>query len=488
VLPKEVQVFAALTQQQALLSQQQASFIESQPQMMDRQREQITQYVKDMQKETYEFIASTMEIMMAGIKDEFEADRRKRDTNQKKLLEDMERTSGLHLQQSTAAIQLGKDILHKCGTNGDLLAEIPGTFKQLTKLEMELLPDIMKKIQTIGHSVHNISSGLDVVPHILQELSVSHANIKRIETSLDSLPSLCNETNNRVDFMHRVVEQLKPVPHMLEVSHRTQENIYRLGCEMQPVLGMLQETSSMCELIRDSVTSLGSVPGMCQDTFSSCKDIHKLASDLIPLHEKLKKSHTTCYQIQEYLTESVPLEMKTLKQQRSMESKEQNKTVVDGINGVAKAVAKSQPLTAEQYIALTTILQQVLSEMKNPVPQPKMSFANAVVHVHKGKQCDDVIMDGKSIFSSPRPRTNDSSTMSKLTAHNQSADLDLVEAPLSSLTGRIKKPKQAHSESPTKLPSARNHDAGLPSARGLDPGLPSAKSHDSGPVRPNTRA
>merc|ERR1719375_799873 len=88
---------------------------------------------------------------------------------------------------------------------------------------------------------------------------------------------------------------------------------------------------------------------------------------------------------------------------------------------------------------LTDTMQQVLAEMRNPIPQPKMSFANAVVHVHKDKKCDDVVVEkGRRL---------------RIEGHN--AGLAAVEAPLSNLTGRLKKSHNIHESTLRKaLPSS----------------------------------
>lgn len=72
--------------------------------------------------------------------------------------------------------------------------------------------------------------------------------------------------------------------------------------------------------------------------------------------------------------------------------------------------------------------------MRNPIPQPKMSFANAVVHVHKEKKHDDVV-DKVRPFSYRIQGMQDA----KVTI-GASQDQASVEAPLPNLTGRLRKP------------------------------------------------
>jgi hypothetical protein len=445
-LPKHGQLFACLNRQQALLTEQQKAVGQAQSQMFASLQEQICAHVKEMQQETQRFVASEMQNLKSCVTSELEEDRKIRVKKHKEVLEYVEATSGMHLEQSAAAVALIDQVRVKCEKNAEILEEMPGTYKQLQKLETQVLPDIVAKIQVINDSVKAISTDLEVVPEILQGFHVSHANLSRVESSLEKLPKLCGDTFAKCDSVHRIAEQLKSLPDVVKASQSTCEDIHRMAVDSQPTLKMLWDARSLCGIIRESLGSLEPLPKMCESTSNVCGDIHQLVRDLMQLHDAMRTAQSTCESIQESVN-LLPSEFNALRGQ-AVETREigliEYAKLVESINAVSEAVANSQPLTEDQYVQLTGVLQTVLAEMRNPIPQPKMSFANAVVHVHKGgKKCDEVAQHARLIC--PKGKAHGLSVRSLL---DSSTELDSVEVPMSNLTGRLR--MTGGSESPRR--------------------------------------
>lgn len=458
-LPKERHMFAALSRQQDELAKVQRSLLLSQEQAVVDFESRIGREAKTSQAETHHFIQKEI----TSIREELKADRIEREVKHNQILGEMRKLRDLQDEKACAAVFLGNEIRDVCRKNGEILEEIPGTCTQLTKLENDLVPKIMSNIERISKDMKEVSKDLEKVPSILQELNSAHAEIHSIAKQLHELPEVCNDVNSKCGNVQQMVVQLQSLPNILEVTRSTCENIHRMGVDLKPVLGIAQQTESVCGSIQRCVKNLEAVPEMCKVTHKTCEDVQLQVADLTSLPAMVQECHSVCASMH-IISDSLPTKLQTL-HQHSAEIKEngqlQHMNIVDRIGDIGIAVSKSQPLTVEQYLSLTTTLQHVLDEMRNPIPQPKMSFANAVVHVHKEKKHDDVIVER---FSSPKGkpgayhlRPEQSGEHLVLPSSTLTGGLTLPH----SLTGRLKNSNTPSAGSLKKvaLPSPRTRGA-----------------------------
>jgi len=338
---------------------------------------------------------------------------------------------------------------------------------------MEQLPDVMQRIHNISCSVQQLSVELQLVPIILKEVGATREQNQQISKTVDSLPRVCNDINKTCDDVQRIAVQLKSMPDTLQGTRDVCETILRgAGVDhMMPVLHLLQDTKSICDQIRGSVDSLDAVHEVCKETRSTCEHLPRLAADLTPLSNMLRDTWTACEKIQECVVTTLPSELNVMQQQSSVQREERrmlHKSVIERCVSIETAVSKSQPLTVDQYLQLNGVINRVLAEMQNPIPQPKMSFANAVVHVHKGRKCDEVTVDK---FASPRGRPNAGLSLNEVIRQSDSSEQCTVAAPyppmVTNLTGRLKKPPMIGSLVSYERPSTE--ESSRPTTKGTTP-------------------
>jgi len=456
-LPSQVQILASLSRQQNKLAREQASLIESQPQMLDKLNRQVEQHVQDMRNQMQELFVTEVQKLMTSMTLRFEENRTIRDENQKQMLEQVQTITEMCTKQGTAGVAERAEIRGVCEKSRVVLQDITGALKESERVGKHQYSELLQKEQNTSSSLKTLSAEMENLPDLLKGVGENAARLQNLAKSLEVLPAICNDTRSKCGDVQGIAQQLKSLPSLLQATHGTCEDILRMSGESKSVLGVLEDTRRTCSHIRDGVSDLEACHDAHQKlTENTCEAIERLASGLAALPNALHDTQSTCEHIHKCVTDALPVELKTLQQQSSDNKREglwQHQTVIDRIASVETMVSKSQPLTLDQYMALTNTIQQVLTEMRNPIPQPKMSFANAVVHVHKGKKCDDLALSSKFTSAGGKPTA--------LSLRDHLDEMDIVELPLSNLTGRLRK-DQTHQGPvirPPDTPSRRAESA-----------------------------
>lgn len=454
-LPNKVQMFASLNRQQALVAQQQATLSKTLPKMFGECREQFIRAVSQEREDMREFIVFEMKQLMSSIALEFEAERKGREANQTKTLEQIllvGHTCNTHLDQATATAPVISEIASLCEKSQRVLQEVTGSLKQSQQLRAEQFSGVIQKLKINSDTLHTNSVKLEMVPNIMKELHESVGSLHTLANSLKVLPSVCSDTNNKCDNVKDIAIQLTAMPSLLQATHTSCEDIQRMVAETKSSLSSLEDHRRTFLHMQDSLSHLQSVTDTHHEEAKIAHDaIERLSDSLAPVPDALLTTQSKCELMQDCVADLLPTEMKALQQQNVdnlREGQMQHQTVIDRIASVELLVSKSQPLTLDQYMLLQKVMQQILTEMRNPIPQPKMAIANATVHVHKAKKCDDVAVSKGLTAGKP----------TSFSLRDHFADLE-VELP--SISGRLKiggmhdDPLRPHTSSNRRAESAR---------------------------------
>jgi uncharacterized protein YoxC len=432
-LPKLAQMFASLSQQQARLEYEQGILMTTQENLFKEFSMQVGEDVRKMQEEMCRQFEMQREAT-AKILAELEADRQLYSGHAAQIKEEIQGSRNKHEETSLSLVNLSKDIKELCGKNHQILEEAPAVFEDVRKLQKEDVPEILRKAEFIHQGTDSIiKSGVELFPQIAAQLQSSSQKVQQIVENLQAVPKACEDINAKCDAINAVTCQLKCLPESSQKANAACEDIHRMASDLMPMLDIAKETQDACHYIKSCMVNLESMPELYSNAHGIHAQVRQLTSDMTPLAAVAQDAHCICCRMHEYMSSSLLADMKNL-QLYTDESRENHKTIVDCIGKVGVAVAAHTPLTADQYGNLQDTMQRVLTEMRNPIPQPKMSFANAVVHVHKEKKHDDVV-DKVRPYSYRIQGMQDA----KVTI-GASQDQASVEAPLPNLTGRLRKP------------------------------------------------